>query len=116
MTVEYNVEVEKILSREEVLLLQQDDEEKCWNIYVQLSNGKVLGCDFVISATGVVPNGGLFRDVVDVDEDGGIIVDDHLRTSDHDIFAAGDVCTAAWDHSTHWFQMRLWTQVIVKIL
>ena len=89
MTVEYNVEVEKILSREEILLLQQDDEEKCWNIYVQLSNGKVFGCDFVISATGVVPNGGVFRDVVDVDEDGGIVVDDHLRTSDHDIFAAG---------------------------
>ena len=29
------------------------------------------------------------RDVVDVDEDGGIVVDDYLRTSDHDIFAGG---------------------------
>ena len=29
------------------------------------------------------------RDVVDIDEDGGIVVDDHLRTSEHDIFAGG---------------------------
>ena len=33
-----------------------------------------------------------------------------MRTSDPDIYAAGDVCTAGWTHSYHWFQMRLWTQ------
>ena len=27
-----------------------------WPVYMELTNGKVYGCDFVISATGVVPN------------------------------------------------------------
>lgn len=27
-----------------------------WPVYVQLTNGKTYGCDFVVSATGVVPN------------------------------------------------------------
>ena len=27
-----------------------------WPIYVQLTNGKLYGCDFVISATGIFPN------------------------------------------------------------
>ena len=28
----------------------------CWPVYVELSNSKVYGCDFVVSATGVIPN------------------------------------------------------------
>ena len=51
---------------------------------VELSNGKVYGCDFVISATGVIPGGDLFKHAVKVDGEGGIIVDDHLKTSDWD--------------------------------
>ena len=27
-----------------------------WPVYIQLTNGKTFGCDFVVSATGVVPN------------------------------------------------------------
>lgn len=27
-----------------------------WPVYVELTNGTVYGCDFVVSATGVVPN------------------------------------------------------------
>ena len=27
-----------------------------WPVYVELTNDKVYGCDFVVSATGVVPN------------------------------------------------------------
>ena len=27
-----------------------------WPVYVKLTNGKVYGCDFVVSATGVSPN------------------------------------------------------------
>ncbi len=27
-----------------------------WPIYVQLSNKKTFGCDFIVSATGVIPN------------------------------------------------------------
>uniref|UniRef100_A0A1A8NSW5 Pyridine nucleotide-disulfide oxidoreductase domain-containing protein 1 n=1 Tax=Nothobranchius rachovii TaxID=451742 RepID=A0A1A8NSW5_9TELE len=42
--------------------------------------------------------------------DGGLQVDDHMRTSEPDVYAAGDVCTACWEHSPLWQQMRLWTQ------
>jgi len=27
-----------------------------WPVYVELTNGHVYGCDFVVSATGVTPN------------------------------------------------------------
>lgn len=27
-----------------------------WPVYAQFTNGKVYGCDFIVSATGVVPN------------------------------------------------------------
>lgn len=32
-----------------------------WPVYVELSNGKVYGCDLIVSATGVVPNTSVFR-------------------------------------------------------
>ena len=27
-----------------------------WPVYVKLSNGHLYGCDFIVSATGVIPN------------------------------------------------------------
>lgn len=27
-----------------------------WPVYVELTNGKIYGCNFIVSATGVVPN------------------------------------------------------------
>ena len=27
-----------------------------WPVFVELTNGKVYGCDFIVSATGVIPN------------------------------------------------------------
>lgn len=35
-------------------------DEDCWPVYVQLTNGKVFGCDLIVSATGVLPNGTAF--------------------------------------------------------
>ncbi|XP_077809821.1 pyridine nucleotide-disulfide oxidoreductase domain-containing protein 1 isoform X4 [Macaca mulatta] len=43
-------------------------------------------------------------------EDGGLKVDDHMHTSVPDVYAAGDICTASWQLSPVWQQMRLWTQ------
>jgi len=31
-----------------------------WPVYVLLTNGKTVGCDFIVSATGVVPNSDAF--------------------------------------------------------
>lgn len=33
-----------------------------------------------------------------------------MHTSLPGIYAAGDICTAAWEPSSVWHQMRLWTQ------
>uniref|UniRef100_A0A673BJF4 Pyridine nucleotide-disulfide oxidoreductase domain-containing protein 1 n=1 Tax=Sphaeramia orbicularis TaxID=375764 RepID=A0A673BJF4_9TELE len=86
--------------------------EGSWPVYVQLTNGKTFGCDFVVSATGVVPNTEPFLhgNNFALADDGGLQVNDQMMTSVPDVYAAGDVCTACWDHSPLWQQMRLWTQ------
>lgn len=110
--VEYTCEVVSVLSPDEV---DEDvkDNDKNWPVYVTLTNGRTYGCDFIVSATGVVPNvnyemkcGKQFE----LASDGGIKVDLYMQTSVEDIYAAGDVCTASWEIAEHWFQMRLWTQ------
>ncbi|XP_020810366.1 pyridine nucleotide-disulfide oxidoreductase domain-containing protein 1 [Drosophila serrata] len=70
-----------------------------------------LTCDFIVSATGVQPRHEYTTDVpIKFSEDGGISVDEMMRTNLPDVYAAGDVCTADWSPAPHWFQMRLWTQ------
>ncbi|KAJ3362346.1 Pyridine nucleotide-disulfide oxidoreductase domain-containing protein 1 [Allomyces javanicus] len=111
-----------------------------WPLYVQLSNKRLYGVDLLISATGVVPNSELATDVgLDVapapaartrsapptaldaaqaataaltPARGGIAVDKGMRTSDANIYAAGDCAACVWaaDRAAHWFQMRLWSQ------
>lgn len=123
--VEYECEVARLYTHDEfvktnkVLTQMAGDQEK-YNIYMELSNGKVYGLDLIVSATGVVSNGDAIQPRqrrLDLDEtDGGILVDDNMMTSVEDIFAAGDVCHASWTdagndaHNALWFQMRLWTQ------
>ena len=43
----------------------------------------------------------------EVAEDGGLKVDNKLQTSVADVYAAGDVCTASWDRSSLWFQVKI---------
>jgi NADPH-dependent 2,4-dienoyl-CoA reductase/sulfur reductase-like enzyme len=57
------------------------------------SSGAELPADTVIIAVGVLPNVGLAAGA-GLDVDNGIVVDEALRTSDPDIFAAGDVASA----------------------
>ncbi|XP_058936689.1 pyridine nucleotide-disulfide oxidoreductase domain-containing protein 1 isoform X1 [Kogia breviceps] len=87
-------------------------DKELWPVYVELTNEKIYGCDFIVSATGVTPNTEpfLYGNNFDVGKDGGLKVDDHMHTSLPDIYAAGDICTASWQLSPVWQQMRLWTQ------
>jgi len=59
--IEYQVEVKTILTPEEYqqrkLTISEDIQ---WPVYVELSNGKIFGCDFVVSAIGVTSNVELF--------------------------------------------------------
>jgi len=61
--------------------------------YVELDNGEKLKADVVILGIGVVSNVQLARDSgLEVDDNEGIYVDEFMRTTDENIFAAGD-CT-----------------------
>lgn len=60
---------------------------------LRLSNGREIDCDVAVVGIGLVPNDELAR-VAGLDCDGGVLVDAQCRTSDPDIFAAGDVAVA----------------------
>lgn len=58
---------------------------------VRLSDGEVVPADLVVVGVGIVPNVTIAEGL---DVDNGILVDEHLRTSHPDVFAAGDVANA----------------------
>jgi len=60
---------------------------------VRLADGTVVPADTVLVAVGAAPNVELAQQA-GLDVDNGIIVDASLRTSDPDVFAAGDVANA----------------------
>ncbi len=62
---------------------------------VTLGDGTVLPCDLVVIATGVRPNLALAKSA-GIAIGRGILVDEYLRTSARDIYAAGDVAEG-WD-------------------
>lgn len=89
-----------------------------WPVYVELTNGKVYGCDLVVSATGVIPNTSCLNIVKEegdrcklkMSDDGGIIVDSEMRSSLPNVYAAGDVCSMRWDEQPDmWFQVSAHT-------
>jgi NADPH-dependent 2,4-dienoyl-CoA reductase/sulfur reductase-like enzyme/rhodanese-related sulfurtransferase len=60
-------------------------------INVHLSGGKVIKTDMVILGIGVRPQTKLAREAgLKIGTTGGIYVDEHMRTSDPDIYAVGD--------------------------
>jgi NADPH-dependent 2,4-dienoyl-CoA reductase/sulfur reductase-like enzyme/rhodanese-related sulfurtransferase len=67
---------------------------------VLLDDGRALDCDLVVMALGVAPNVKLARDAgLVIGETGGIVVDAHMRTSDQDVYAAGD-CVEVYSRLT----------------
>lgn len=60
---------------------------------VRTSDGRTLDCDLVVVGVGVAPRT-LLAEQAGLGVDNGILVDEHLRTSRPEIFAAGDVANA----------------------
>ena len=61
-------------------------------VNVKLNSGRTVSADLVILAIGVRPNSVIAKDAgLEVNARGGIIVDRHMRTSDDNIYAVGDV-------------------------
>ena len=64
-------------------------------VAVKLNSGATVLADLVILSIGVRPNSQLARDAgLALNERGGIVVDDAMRTSDPSIYAVGDVIEA----------------------
>ncbi len=66
-------------------------EDNASGVTVKLKSGKELQTDLVILSIGVKPNSALAKDAgLSISPTGGIVTDDHMRTSDHSIYAVGD--------------------------
>lgn len=60
---------------------------------VRLASGERLEADVVVVGVGVAPRTAL-AEAAGLEVDDGIVVDEHLRTSAHNVFAAGEVARA----------------------
>jgi NADPH-dependent 2,4-dienoyl-CoA reductase/sulfur reductase-like enzyme len=60
---------------------------------VRLDDGEIVPADLVLVGVGVLPNIGLAQ-AAGLTVDNGVVVDAALRTSDPDIYAAGDIANA----------------------
>jgi NADPH-dependent 2,4-dienoyl-CoA reductase/sulfur reductase-like enzyme/rhodanese-related sulfurtransferase len=70
----------------------QEVSESKGKISISLSGGETLKADMLFLCAGVAPDTALAKDCgLEIGSAGGIAVDDTMRTSDKDIFAAGDV-------------------------
>ena len=62
------------------------------NSYVLLSDGSILDADMVLLSIGVHPELTLAKAAdLEIGASGGLIVDETMRTNDHNIYAAGDM-------------------------
>lgn len=57
---------------------------------VRLKSNQQMRCDVFLACAGITPNIGLAKDA-GLASNRGVVVDDHMRTADYSIFAAGDI-------------------------
>lgn len=69
--------------------------------------GETLPADVVVAGTGVEPDVTLARDA-GLDTDDGVLVDRSLRTSNPDVFAAGDVASAFYQRYLRHVRVEHW--------
>jgi 3-phenylpropionate/trans-cinnamate dioxygenase ferredoxin reductase subunit len=72
-------------------------DERPSDVRISLEDGRVIAADLLVLGIGSVPNVAL-ADAAGLVIDNGIAVDQHLQTSDPDIFAAGDCCSFPIGH------------------
>jgi 3-phenylpropionate/trans-cinnamate dioxygenase ferredoxin reductase component len=72
---------------------------------VRTSGGDVVSADMVVVGVGVIPDTGLAEEA-GLDVDNGVLCDQALRTSDPDVYAAGDIA--------HWFNPLFGQRVRVE--
>ncbi len=67
-------------------------EEDDGGVRIRLDDDSHIVADAAVIGVGVLPRTGL-AEAAGLEVDNGVVVDDHLRTSDPDVYAAGDVAS-----------------------
>eukprot|EP00835_Amoeboradix_gromovi_P000604 NODE_22_length_38364_cov_0.248661.p7 type:complete len:488 gc:universal NODE_22_length_38364_cov_0.248661:23613-25076(+) len=95
-------------------LKKSDAKFEEYPLFLKLKNGNVYGVDYLICGLGVVPNTSFIKasDKIKLSEEGGIIVDNTMKSSIDSIYAAGDVATIM-PIQHNFIQKRLWSQARV---
>ncbi|MBU2075229.1 MAG: NAD(P)/FAD-dependent oxidoreductase [Actinobacteria bacterium] len=67
--------------------------EGAGGVRLELESGDTVQADVVVVGLGVEPATHFLPEEVELADDGGVVVDEHLRTSAPDVYAAGDVAS-----------------------
>ena len=78
---------------------------------VVLSDGSIEQADLVVAGVGVVPRVDLAV-AAGLDVDNGVVVDEHLRSSAPNVFAAGDVASAWHPHFRRHLRVEHWANAL----
>ncbi|HSF37265.1 MAG TPA: FAD-dependent oxidoreductase [Nocardioides sp.] len=70
----------------------QGGQEDDGGVRIRLDDGTDIVADAAVIGVGVLPRTGL-AEAAGLEVDNGVVVDEHLRTSDPDVYAAGDVAS-----------------------
>ena len=78
---------------------------------VRLQDGEAIDADAVVVGVGITPNTALAQ-TAGLHVDNGVVVDDHLATSDPDVVAAGDVANAYYPHLRTHLRLEHWSAAL----
>lgn len=78
---------------------------------ITLDNGTRIAADAVVVGVGITPNTAL-AEAAGLAVDDGVLVDEHLLTSDPDVFAAGDVANAYYPHLGAHLRLEHWSAAL----
>ncbi|MGI8692054.1 MAG: NAD(P)/FAD-dependent oxidoreductase [Geodermatophilaceae bacterium] len=78
---------------------------------VRLADGDAVEADAVVVGVGIIPNTEL-AEASGLNVDNGIVVDEHLATTDPDVFAVGDVANAYYPHLGTHLRLEHWAAAL----
>ena len=78
---------------------------------VRLDDGRVIDADAVVVGVGITPNTAL-AEAAGLRVDNGVVVDEHLATSDSDVVAAGDVANSYYPHLNTHLRLEHWSAAL----
>jgi 3-phenylpropionate/trans-cinnamate dioxygenase ferredoxin reductase subunit len=78
---------------------------------VRLADGSQVEADVVVVGVGITPNTEL-AEMAGLTTDNGIVVDEHLRSADPDVYAAGDVANAYYPSLGRHLRLEHWSAAL----